>query len=98
MSKILYYKRCLISNLVSFYAKNDIFACLMSRNELMVNSFVFKKYILYNKFDLEVYMNIGFIGLGVMGSSMARNLMKHGYHVIGYTRTKSKAEALIEKA
>lgn len=41
-------------------------------------------------------MNIGFIGLGVMGSSMARNLMKHGYHVLGYTRTKSKAEALIK--
>lgn len=42
-------------------------------------------------------MNIGFIGLGVMGSSMARNLMKHGYHVIGYTRTKSKAASLIEE-
>lgn len=41
-------------------------------------------------------MNISFIGLGVMGSSMARNLMKHGYHVLGYTRTKSKAEALIK--
>lgn len=39
---------------------------------------------------------IGFIGTGVMGSSMARNLMKAGYPVSVYTRTKEKARALIE--
>ena len=40
---------------------------------------------------------IGFIGTGVMGSSMARNLMKAGYPVSVYTRTKEKAEKLIEE-
>lgn len=39
---------------------------------------------------------IGFIGVGVMGSSMVRNLMKHGFEVSIYTRTKKKAESVIE--
>jgi 3-hydroxyisobutyrate dehydrogenase-like beta-hydroxyacid dehydrogenase len=39
-------------------------------------------------------MNIGFIGLGHMGSAMARNLLKAGHHVILHNRTRSKAEAL----
>lgn len=33
---------------------------------------------------------IGFIGVGIMGKSMVRNLMKTGYEVSIYTRTKSK--------
>ena len=40
---------------------------------------------------------IGFIGTGVMGSSMAKNLMKAGYPVSVYTRTKEKAKKLIEE-
>ncbi|HQA59478.1 MAG: NAD(P)-dependent oxidoreductase [Tepidanaerobacteraceae bacterium] len=40
---------------------------------------------------------IGFIGTGVMGKSMAMNLMKAGYKVLVYNRTKAKAEELIEK-
>lgn len=35
--------------------------------------------------------NIGFIGIGVMGKSMVRNLMKNGCDVYIYTRTKEKA-------
>jgi 3-hydroxyisobutyrate dehydrogenase len=38
---------------------------------------------------------IGFIGLGVMGKSMARNLLKVGYPLLVYTRTKEKANDLI---
>ena len=38
---------------------------------------------------------IGFIGVGVMGRSMVRNLMKNGFAVTIYTRTKSKAEDVI---
>ncbi|MEY8337701.1 NAD(P)-dependent oxidoreductase [Lachnospiraceae bacterium 62-35] len=38
---------------------------------------------------------IGFIGIGIMGKSMARNLMKSGYEVAVYTRTKEKAEELL---
>ncbi len=37
---------------------------------------------------------IGFIGIGVMGKGMARNLMKAGYELTVYTRTKEKAGRL----
>lgn len=39
---------------------------------------------------------LGFIGIGVMGRSMAGNLMKAGYRVRIYTRSKEKARSLIE--
>lgn len=39
--------------------------------------------------------NIGFIGVGIMGKSMVRNLMKAGYQVSIFTRTKSKVEDII---
>lgn len=38
---------------------------------------------------------IGFIGIGIMGKSMVRNLMKAGYEVAVYNRTKSKAEDVV---
>lgn len=38
---------------------------------------------------------IGFIGVGIMGKSMVRNLMKAGFEVSIYTRTKSKVEDVI---
>ena len=38
---------------------------------------------------------IGFIGIGIMGESMVRNLMKAGYEVAAYNRTKSKADAVV---
>ncbi|GHB97798.1 NAD(P)-dependent oxidoreductase [Cerasicoccus arenae] len=38
---------------------------------------------------------IGFIGLGVMGQSMARNLIRAGHPLLVYTRTPAKAEALL---
>src|SRR5690606_11919503 len=41
--------------------------------------------------------NIGFIGTGVMGSSMAKNLLKAGYNVSLYTRTKTKAQPLLNQ-
>ncbi len=36
--------------------------------------------------------NVAFIGVGVMGKSMVRNLMKHGFALSIYSRTKSKCE------
>lgn len=42
-------------------------------------------------------LKIGFIGIGVMGKSMANNLLKAGYEVMVYTRTKQKAESLLTK-
>lgn len=41
-------------------------------------------------------MRVGFIGTGVMGSSMVRNLLKHHHEVNVYNRTKEKALALVE--
>lgn len=40
-------------------------------------------------------MRIGFIGLGIMGSRMARNLLNGGYDLTVYNRTASKAEDLL---
>lgn len=40
---------------------------------------------------------IGFIGTGIMGKSMVRNLMKHGYQVSVYNRTKEKAQELLHE-
>ena len=38
---------------------------------------------------------VGFIGLGVMGSRMAKRLMGAGHTVVGYNRTRSKAQWLV---
>ena len=37
---------------------------------------------------------IGFIGLGIMGEPMAKNLIKAGFDLIVYNRTKSKTASL----
>jgi len=37
---------------------------------------------------------VGFIGLGIMGLPMARNLLRAGHRLVVHTRTRSKAEAL----
>ena len=39
--------------------------------------------------------NLGFVGLGVMGSELVLRLMEKGHTVIGHNRTRSKAERLI---
>lgn len=41
-------------------------------------------------------MKVGFIGLGVMGGGMAKNLVAGGHQVTVYNRTRAKAEALAE--
>ena len=38
---------------------------------------------------------VGFIGVGIMGKSMVRNLMKVGFEVAIYTRTKAKVEDVL---
>lgn len=40
---------------------------------------------------------VGFIGLGVMGKSMAGHILNGGYPLYVYTRTKEKAAELLEK-
>lgn len=41
--------------------------------------------------------NIGFVGVGIMGKSMVRNLMKAGYELHIYARTKLKVEDVISE-
>src|SRR5579862_4224374 len=39
-------------------------------------------------------MKVGFVGIGNMGSAMARNLIKAGHTLVLYNKTQSRAEAL----
>ena len=41
-------------------------------------------------------MKVGFIGVGVMGNGMVKNLLKHGHQVDIYNRTRSKAHEALE--
>jgi 3-hydroxyisobutyrate dehydrogenase-like beta-hydroxyacid dehydrogenase len=41
--------------------------------------------------------NLGFVGLGVMGSELVDRLLSKGHSVLGYNRTRSKAEWLVKK-
>jgi 3-hydroxyisobutyrate dehydrogenase-like beta-hydroxyacid dehydrogenase len=41
--------------------------------------------------------NLGFVGLGVMGSEMVNRLLGKGHTVTGYNRTRAKAEWLVKK-
>src|SRR5512135_2637775 len=40
--------------------------------------------------------NLGFVGLGVMGSRMVKRLLDAGHTVTGYNRTRSKAQWLLD--
>lgn len=42
-------------------------------------------------------MKIGFIGLGIMGSRMAANLLRKGHDLVVYNRTKEKARPLVDQ-
>lgn len=41
--------------------------------------------------------NLGFVGLGVMGSQMVNRLLEKGHSVTGYNRTRKKAEWLVQR-
>ena len=42
-------------------------------------------------------MNLGYIGLGVMGGRMAARLLDKGHRVTGYNRTRAKAQWLVDR-
>ena len=42
-------------------------------------------------------MKVGFIGLGIMGSGMAANLLRHSQDLVIYNRSASKAEPLVKQ-
>jgi len=41
-------------------------------------------------------MQVGFIGLGVMGAPVAMNILKDGHRVTVWNRTPDKARALVD--
>ena len=41
-------------------------------------------------------IKIGFIGIGLMGLPMAKNILKAGYNLKAFNRSQKKAEALKE--
>jgi 3-hydroxyisobutyrate dehydrogenase-like beta-hydroxyacid dehydrogenase len=41
--------------------------------------------------------NLGYVGLGVMGSQMTNRFLEKGHSVTGYNRTRSKAQWLLDK-
>jgi 3-hydroxyisobutyrate dehydrogenase-like beta-hydroxyacid dehydrogenase len=40
---------------------------------------------------------LGFVGLGAMGQRLARRLLSHGFKVVVFDRTRTKAEALADR-
>lgn len=43
---------------------------------------------------MEAIKRVGFCGMGIMGSRMARNLAQKGFEVVAWNRTRARAEAL----
>ncbi|HTN72322.1 MAG TPA: NAD(P)-dependent oxidoreductase, partial [Methylomirabilota bacterium] len=55
------------------------------------------KSVTQDSFTRSMFMaNLGFVGLGVMGSRMVKRLLAAGHTVTGYNRTKSKAQWLLD--
>ena len=50
----------------------------------------------YNMEMEDKIMKIGFIGLGIMGKPMSKNLVKAGYELVVYNRSQAKADELVE--
>jgi 3-hydroxyisobutyrate dehydrogenase len=46
---------------------------------------------------MEKQLHVGFAGLGIMGAPMAANLLKAGFPLIVYNRTRSRCDALIQR-
>jgi 3-hydroxyisobutyrate dehydrogenase-like beta-hydroxyacid dehydrogenase len=46
--------------------------------------------------DLRTVERVGFVGLGAMGSGIAQRIIDAGHTVIGWNRTKSKAQELLD--
>src|SRR3981081_1744245 len=44
--------------------------------------------------EMEDAMDVGLIGLGRMGTGIAKSLLRAGHHVTLYNRTRERAEAL----
>jgi 3-hydroxyisobutyrate dehydrogenase-like beta-hydroxyacid dehydrogenase len=51
----------------------------------------------FRRQEIIEMQKIGFIGLGTMGGHMVERLLRKGYTVTGYNRTRSKAEWLIKQ-
>ncbi|MDQ7024137.1 MAG: NAD(P)-dependent oxidoreductase [Anaerolineae bacterium] len=47
--------------------------------------------------DFLMSEKVGFVGIGIMGRGMSANLLKAGFDVVVWNRTKSKTDALVEQ-
>src|SRR6266545_3187543 len=47
-------------------------------------------------YEATVMANLGFVGLGLMGSRIVKRLLAAGHQVSGYNRTRAKAESLLQ--
>jgi 3-hydroxyisobutyrate dehydrogenase-like beta-hydroxyacid dehydrogenase len=45
---------------------------------------------------VESIQNVGFVGLGRMGTSIANNILKSGFNLVVYNRTSEKSRVLVE--
>ena len=50
----------------------------------------------YSLLMLRDIERVGFAGLGAMGAGIARRLLDHGHDVVGWNRTKEKAQPLLD--
>jgi 3-hydroxyisobutyrate dehydrogenase-like beta-hydroxyacid dehydrogenase len=51
----------------------------------------------YGAVQRTTMANLGFVGLGVMGSGVVGRLLEKGHSVTGYNRTRGKAQGLMER-
>lgn len=43
----------------------------------------------------KAFWRVAFVGLGIMGAPMARNLLAAGFEVMGYNRSRAAVERLV---
>ena len=72
-------------------------AAVWHRNFIKKRCNVMKKFIITDTRRNNHMKKIGFIGVGIMGKSMVRNLMKAGFELHIYARTRSKVEDVISE-
>src|SRR5437870_12966932 len=47
--------------------------------------------------ERKTLTSVGFIGLGIMGGPMAANLVRAGFDVVGYNRSRAKVDRLVDQ-
>ena len=45
----------------------------------------------------EDKMKVGFIGLGIMGKPMSKNILKNGHELVAYNRSRASVDELVAR-